>query len=44
MKEIILIGGPNGAGKTSTARELLPVFFADSEYLNADEIARNISP
>jgi predicted ABC-type ATPase len=44
VKEIVLIGGPNGAGKTSTARELLPVFFAACEYLNADEIARNISP
>jgi predicted ABC-type ATPase len=44
MKEIVLIGGPNGAGKTTTAHVLLPEFFALHEFLNADEIARELSP
>jgi predicted ABC-type ATPase len=44
VKEIILIGGPNGAGKTTTARVLLPEFFARYSFLNADDIARGISP
>ena len=44
MKEIVILGGPNGAGKTTAARELLPDFLALHEYLNADEIARKISP
>jgi predicted ABC-type ATPase len=44
MKEIILIGGPNGAGKTTAAQILLPEFFELHEFLNADEIARSISP
>jgi predicted ABC-type ATPase len=44
MKEIVLLGGPNGAGKTTAARVLLPEFLELHPYLNADEIARNISP
>ncbi len=46
MKEIVILGGPNGAGKTTVARVLLPQFFRSQEfaYLNADEIAREISP
>ena len=44
MKEIVIFGGPNGAGKTTVARVLLPEFFGLHEYLNADEIARAISP
>jgi predicted ABC-type ATPase len=44
MKEIVIVGGPNGAGKTTTARVLLPQFFELHEYLNADEIARRLSP
>ena len=44
MKEIVLLGGPNGAGKTTTARVLLPEFFELNPFLNADEIARRISP
>jgi predicted ABC-type ATPase len=39
----IVIGGPNGAGKTTTALELLP-FHNIREFVNADEIARGISP
>jgi predicted ABC-type ATPase len=44
MKEIVILGGPNGAGKTTAARVLLPEYFQLHEYLNADEIARQISP
>lgn len=44
MKEIIILGGPNGAGKTSAA----PLFFkrheGTREFVNADEIARGLSP
>lgn len=43
MKEIILIGGPNGAGKTTTAKILLPEYFETNAFLNADEIARELS-
>lgn len=44
MKEIVILGGPNGAGKTTAARVLLPAVFRDCEFLNADEIAREILP
>lgn len=44
MKEIVIIGGPNGAGKTTAARVLLSDFFRLHEFLNADEIAREIAP
>lgn len=44
MKEIVLLGGPNGAGKTTAARVLLPEFFDLHPFLNADEIARRLSP
>ena len=40
---IYLIGGCNGAGKTTFAREFLPSVGAP-RFLNADEIARGLSP
>jgi predicted ABC-type ATPase len=43
-KDIFILGGPNGAGKTTAARILLPAFLREREFLNADEIAREISP
>lgn len=43
-RDIFILGGPNGAGKTTAARTLLPEFFGMRDYLNADEIAREISP
>jgi len=43
-REILVIGGPNGAGKTTGAKELLPSRLNMSEFLNADEIARGLSP
>jgi predicted ABC-type ATPase len=44
MKDIVILGGPNGAGKTTAARVLLPEFYSQCSYLNADEMAREISP
>lgn len=40
---LCLIGGCNGAGKTTLARELLPRLGV-LRFLNADEIARGLSP
>ncbi|MEG3439146.1 zeta toxin family protein [Pannus brasiliensis CCIBt3594] len=39
-----MIGGANGAGKTTVALTLLPNFLDTFEYVNADEIARGLSP
>lgn len=41
---VIMIAGPNGAGKTSAAMTLLPDFLHIREFVNADEIARGLSP
>lgn len=44
-KQIHIIAGPNGAGKTSHARiTLLPDFLSSREFINADEIAKLLSP
>jgi predicted ABC-type ATPase len=43
MQEIIIIAGPNGAGKTSFANEYLPAAENRLVFVNADEIAREIS-
>ena len=44
MADIYIIGGANGAGKTTTAFEILPEYLEIVEYVNADEIAKGISP
>lgn len=44
MPDLILIGGPNGAGKTTFAREILTTDLKGLRFLNADEIARGLSP
>ena len=44
MKDIIILGGPNGAGKTTAADRLLPRELGIVEFVNADEIARGLSP
>ena len=44
MKDVFVIGGPNGTGKTTTANRLLPTTLELREFLNADEIARGLSP
>ena len=41
---IYVIGGCNGAGKTTFAREFLPREVKCLRFLNADEIARGLSP
>ncbi|MDR0972972.1 MAG: zeta toxin family protein [Prevotellaceae bacterium] len=42
--EFLIIAGANGAGKTTAAYTLLPDILACKEYVNADEIARGLSP
>jgi len=44
MPNIFIIAGCNGAGKTSVAYSLLPEVVACKEFVNADEIARGLSP
>lgn len=44
MPKLYIIAGPNGAGKTTTAYTLLPEFLGIQEFVNADEIARRLSP
>jgi len=44
VKEIVILAGPNGAGKTTAAKKLLLKFPNIREFLNADKIARAISP
>lgn len=41
---LYIIAGPNGAGKTTFAKEFLPHFAKCEKFVNADEIARGISP
>jgi predicted ABC-type ATPase len=43
-KNVIMVGGPNGAGKTSWALRYLANVFGVTEFINADEIARGLSP
>ena len=44
MPRIFVIGGPNGAGKTTVASGLLPQILECDEYVNADAIAKALSP
>lgn len=44
MRDVVMLGGPNGAGKTSAAPLLLPSVLGTREFVNADEIARGLSP
>ena len=41
---IYLIAGCNGVGKTTFARDFLPTEVKSLRFLNADEIARGLSP
>jgi predicted ABC-type ATPase len=43
-KDVVMIGGPNGAGKTTTATTMLTKELRIREFVNADEIARGLSP
>jgi predicted ABC-type ATPase len=44
VKDVVILGGPNGAGKTTAAQVLLPQELDIREFVNADEIARGLSP
>ena len=44
MKKIYIIAGPNGAGKTTASYTILPDIFDCHEFVNADEIAKGLSP
>ncbi len=44
MPELYIIAGPNGAGKTTASFTILPQIFNCREFVNADEIARGLSP
>jgi len=43
VPDLIVIAGPNGAGKTSFAREYLSRDGLRFEFVNADEIARDLA-
>jgi predicted ABC-type ATPase len=42
VPQVIIIAGPNGAGKTTFASDYLAAEETDSEFVNADEIARGV--
>jgi predicted ABC-type ATPase len=44
MKKLYIIAGCNGAGKTTASYTILPEILDCKEFVNADEIARGISP
>jgi predicted ABC-type ATPase len=44
MPTLYILAGPNGAGKTTAAYSLLPEVFTTVEFVNADEIAKGLSP
>lgn len=43
-KKMYIIAGCNGAGKTTASFNILPAILHCKEYVNADEIARGLSP
>jgi len=43
-KSLYIIAGCNGAGKTTASWTILPKFLDCKEFVNADEIAKGISP
>ena len=43
-KKIVIIAGPNGAGKTTFAQECLLNESGCPDFVNADSIARGLSP
>lgn len=44
MPQLYIISGCNGAGKTTASYTILPELLQCREFVNADEIARGISP
>jgi predicted ABC-type ATPase len=43
-KNLFIIGGCNGAGKTTASFTILPEIINCKEFVNADEIAKGLSP
>ena len=43
-KHIYVIAGPNGSGKTTFAQEFLPHYAHCKTFINADLIAKGLSP
>ncbi|HUM46529.1 MAG TPA: zeta toxin family protein [Chitinophagales bacterium] len=44
MSPLYIIAGPNGAGKTTASMTILPEILNCREFVNADEIAKGLSP
>ena len=44
MPDIYIIAGCNGAGKTTASYTFLPKILKIKEFVNADEIAKGLSP
>ena len=44
MKQLYIIAGCNGAGKTTASFTILPEVLDCKEFINADEIAKGLSP
>ena len=44
MKKLYIISGCNGAGKTTASFTILPEMLKCNEFVNADEIAKGLSP
>ena len=44
MKQLYIISGSNGAGKTTASYTILPELLNCQEFVNADEIAKGLSP
>jgi predicted ABC-type ATPase len=42
--KLYIIAGCNGAGKTTASYNILPEILGCKEFVNADEIARGLSP
>jgi len=44
LKRLYIISGSNGAGKTTASYTILPEMLECDEFVNADEIAKGLSP
>jgi len=44
LKRLFIISGCNGAGKTTASYTILPEILNCDEFVNADEIAKGLSP
>lgn len=44
MPDLYIIAGCNGAGKTTASNTILPEILNVNEFVNADNIAKGLSP